>query len=368
MNNEIFDKVTVIIPTFNRYPYLLRLLNYYKSYDFPFRILILDSSTDLLDQDKFRVLLSNNKICYLKTNLDFVAKIVAGLKSVSTPYGILCADDMFMTLNGIRQSVYFLENNTDFTVAHGLCIGFWSKKIKGNKQQFFCEPSYVLHSITFSNPDERLVYHLSNYSATFYGVSRIDLLKLIFEEAAKFTDNNLFTELLLSALTLIYGKMKTLDVFYIARQALSNSMTTRSKTLIGFIKDGTYTEEYAKFRECLTGHLSIKANLDIVDAKKAVDRGMSIYLSVCLRNRESVKNILIRKIKDILENRRLPDRVYEEIRSLYRKLFIRHQERLDDFKTFENTPFSKYYEEVNQIYKHLLSFPVPDNKIKQSVI
>lgn len=355
MSKGIFDKVTVIIPTFNRYPYLLRILNYYKSYNFPTRILILDSSDGLLDEDRFRGFLSNNKICYRKTNLDLTAKIVDGLRGVSTPYSVFCADDMFITPNGIRESLSFLENNPDFSVAQGYSIGFWLRHIKGDKQQFMYRPSYDLVSNTFFGPKERLVCHLSKYSPTFYGVTRTDLLKIIFEEAAKFTDNNRFTELLLSMLTLVYGKMKTLDVFYTARQALSESMSTRSKTLIGFIKDGTYGEKYAKFRECLARHLSIKANSDIKDAQQAVDKGMSVYLSGCLKSKEPMKNILIRKVKDILENSIFPDWIYAEIRSLYRKLFLIRQKRMDDLRSFMNTPLSKYYGEINNIHNHLLA-------------
>ena len=367
MDQEIFEKVTLIVPTFNRYPYLLRLLGYYKSYNFPIRILVLDSSTDLLEKDKFQGLLSNSRVCYQKNNFDIVTKIANGLKSVSTPYGVLCADDTFITPNGIKQSVDFLENNPDFAVAHGRYISFWLRDNRMKKQQqqqqqqqFFWLPNYGVSSNTFTDPKERLASQFLGYLPTFYGVSRIDLMKLIYEESVKFTDSDRFTELLLSMLTLIYGKMGFLDVFYAARQALLNSSAERSKKLTDFIKDGNYSEKYAKFRECLGKHLSKKAQLEIDLANKVIDDGMSIYLSVCREGKEPIKNVLVRKINTILKSSKTPDWLYEEIRSLYRKLFLANQRRMDDSRSFADTPLSKYYDEINTIYKHLLAFQIPD--------
>ena len=57
------NNITILITTYNRYPYLLRVLTYYASYGFPARIIVLDSSFDpfpselrelkeLLDQDR----------------------------------------------------------------------------------------------------------------------------------------------------------------------------------------------------------------------------------------------------------------------------------------------------------------------------
>lgn len=358
MNNEIFDKVTIIIPTFNRYPYLLRLLNYYRSYNFPMRILILDSSTDLLEQDKFQDLLSNSKICYQKINSDFVTRVLRGLKDIPTPYSVFCSDDDFVVPNGIKKSVDFLENNPDFTVAHGRYISFWLQDSKDNKQQFLWMPGYPFFSITFPGSKQRLIYHFLHYSPTFYGTHRSDFLRLIFEEAKDFTDSNRFGELLLSMLTLIYGKMKCLDVFYAARQNLANSVGKKSKKLIDFIKDGTYSDRYGKFRDCLGKHLSNKAELDIEEAKKVIDNAMSVYLS----DKEHIRYILIRRIKDISKNSILLDWIYQGTRLLYRKLFPTRKMRMDDSMSFAHTHFSKYYDEVSNIYKHLLFFPISDKK------
>lgn len=356
------DKVSIVIITYNRYEYLERLLSFYEECEFPFPIIVLDSSTDKNISLRLNQLLNHDRVKHKKCTegLFLAKKIAQGLLEVETAYCVISADDDFIVPNGIYRSVAFLENNPDFTAAHGRYISFYSQNNENNKQQFFWSPSYRFLSITFPSPKRRLIYHLSNYSIpTFYSVHRTDFFRLIFEETKIFADFNRFSELLLSMLALIYGKMKCLDVFYAARQNLPNSDGKTSKGLIDYLKDGTYNNEYAKFRGCLGKHLSHKAHLDIEEAKRVIDDAMSVYLSADLGNKESIKNILIHKIKDILESSRLTDWIYKGMRSLYRKLFPK-QMRMDDFKSFANTPFSKYYDEISYIHKHLLSFQISD--------
>ena len=62
MSNDPFNKVTIIIPTYNRYSLLKRLLKFYESYDFPQNIHILDSSSDSLESDELQNLLTHKKV------------------------------------------------------------------------------------------------------------------------------------------------------------------------------------------------------------------------------------------------------------------------------------------------------------------
>lgn len=358
MSREIFDKVTVIIPTFNRYPYLFRLLNFYKSYNFPTKILILDSSTNVLPQDRFREFLLNSRIVYQRINAGFAEKISSGLNNISTPYSLICADDDFIVPSGIKTCVSFLENKPDFVSAHGMGIAVYLKDAEGGKQQFYCELSNNHPSIIFEDERDRLISLFKDYTPTFYGVYNTGFLKMAFEEIAKYTKIYLFVEILLSMLTAIYGKIEFLDVLYIVRQKLNDSSGAKSKTMGELIKDGTYGAAYDNFKECLSAHLRKKSGLNIEEAKKIIDDGMSVYLSKCA-DKHLLKNQLIRKIKNILESR-MPLWVYENIREFYRKLFLSELKRLEDVKSFSNTHFSKYYEEIDNIHKYLSSYQISE--------
>ena len=97
-------------------------------------------------------------------------------------------------------------------------------------------------------------------------------------ETSKFTGDNRFGELLSSVLALIYGKLKCLDVLYGAREGLPGSTGRADKTMEDFIADGTYNEKYAKFKHCLSIHLSKEGQLGIEESMNVIDNAMSIYV------------------------------------------------------------------------------------------
>lgn len=346
-------KVSIIIPTYNRPAYLRRILDYYNDCGKDFNIIVADSSSNENKRLNKRIIqgFPNINISYLNDyppELRWFHKVADAVNHVEEKYCVLCADDDFVTPNGINQSVDFLEKNPDFTVAHGYYIGFYLKTDEEGNQQFYWKPAYSHESITFSDPKLRLNYHLSNYSQlTIYGVHRADFLKVILEETAKFTDDDRFGELLPSMLTLIYGKMKCLDVLYGAREVLPNSGGRTSKRLNDFFREGTYNEKYARFRDCLSTHLSKQSQLDIKESKKVVDDAMSAYM----KKHYPVKP-LISKMKDILDYLRLPDWMDRGIRRSYRELT-----RLSRTKKYsiDMSPSSEYYDDFNKIRLHVLS-------------
>ena len=357
-------KFSIIIPTYNRPEYLRRILSYYSEYGEKYNIIVADSSSgeNKKSNKKFISSLSNLNISHLSdypSTINPSHKIANAINYADTKYCVLCADDDFITPNGINQSVDFLEKNPDFTVAHGHYISFYLKTDERKKQQFCWQPIYQYKSITFPDAKSRLNFHFSNYTIpTFYGVHRTDFLNMIFEETTKFTDDYRFGELLPSMLTLIYGKMKRLDVLYAARESIPGSTGQNSENLNDFVKAGTYDEKYAKFRDCLAMHLSEKSQLGIKESEMVVDDAMSVYLSTCIMKKESTnyKHILIHKMSDILDYLRLPDWMDEGIRSGYRKLFLPKQMRMDDFRSSVDVPSSKYYDDFNKIRLHVLSY------------
>ena len=343
--------LSIIIPTHNRPKYLKRILSYYSDYQIAYNIIVADSSSDEVKKvnEKTISLFTNKSISHLSnypSTIEPLYKIADAVNHVNTEYCVFCADDDFITPNGINQSVDFLEKNPDFTVAHGYYIYFCLKIGEEGKEQFYSTPPYPHESILFPDAEARLNYHLSNYQPTFYGVHRTSLLKMVFKEALKFTRDYRFGELLPSMLTLIYGKMKCLDVLYAGRDQ-DSIRCGYYPTLGDAIKAGIYNREYAKFRDCLSAHLSKQAQLDIEDSKKVVDKAMSAYMKKCGYN---YKQFLLYKAEDVLDH--LPDRMDKGIRALYRKLFPpRH---VPDFY-MEISPSSEYYNDLNKICLHVLS-------------
>ena len=345
---------SIIIPTYNRPGHLKRILGYYSGYETTYNIIVVDSSSDENKELNKNIIssVSNLDIQYLdnySSKINPFHKMADALNYVNTEYCLFCADDDFITPNGINQSVDFLEKNPYFTVAQGYFISFWVKS-DGEAPQFCWRPTYSHKSITFPDPEPRLTYHLSDYSIpTYYAVHRTDFLKLIFEETVKFTNYDRFGELLPSMLTAVYGKIKCLEVLYAAREYSPSSSGQTSEGLTEFIKNGSYNQKYARFRDCLSLHLSKQAQLDIKESGKVVDKAMSAYMK-----KSFPYNPLIIKMAGILDYLRLPDWIDKRIRALYRVLFLAKQKPDSSFSV-DISPAYEYYEDLNKIRLHVLS-------------
>lgn len=291
--------ITIIIPTYNRPDYLKRILSYYNDAKGGFEFVVADSSSDENKKKNKETVKSfqNLSISYLAGYPDDINpwyKFEDALQSVHTKYAVFCGDDDFVTPNGIKQVANFLEENSDFAVAHGNYIGFFAEK-----NAFAWKVAGDFKSIEFPEAQKRMSEHLSNYSiSTFYGAHRTDFLKMIFEEIRKFTNDNRFGELLPSILTLIYGKMKKIDILYAAHEINPKSTGLVTDTLYDFKKANTFGEKYDNFKNCLADHLVKNSELELDGAKIAVDKAMSAYFEK--NYPENLKTFLKDKIKEII--------------------------------------------------------------------
>jgi glycosyltransferase domain-containing protein len=202
------------------------LLKYYRSYEFPFRIIILDSSSNKLELDELIEILKDTRICYQKfeSNIFFTQKIAAGIGFVQTPYVALCADDDFIVPTAVEKCIRFLELNPDYSSAHGLYITHRNKNFSLNEQlkaSLDWSPQYINgQSIEDSRPFDRMKRYLSGNAGIFpfYSVHRRENFLLIWSEAAQYVSDWGLSELFPCALSLIYGKMKVLPIFYASRE------------------------------------------------------------------------------------------------------------------------------------------------------
>ena len=356
---------TIIIPTYNRPKYLRRILDYYNGFEENYNIIVADSSSNENKKiNKINILLfSNLDIFYLgnySSKIKPCNKITDALNHANTKYSVLCADDDFITPNGINKSVEFLENNQDFSVAQGHYISFHLRTTKKGRQQFLCRSLYSGKQINFPEAGERLFYHLSNYQIpTYYAVHRTDLLKMIFKDTVKFTDDGRFEELLPTMLTLIYGKMIILDVLYSAREKNYGSVGPIRKIFKDFIKNKTYDIKYNKFKNCLVRHLIKNSHISSDEAKKLIDKAMTEFLSKYYP--KSFKHFIVSKMSKFFNPLDLPEPVDRNIRMLYRKIFttkyhFNESKEMNNFKKKVENPNSKYFKDFEKISNNVLLY------------
>lgn len=347
----LLDLVTIIIPTYNRYNYLKRILEYYSSFNHKLKIIIADSSDSDIYDSNLKQLLKNDCIKYLKFHSDIIPlnKCCEALNLVESKYVVFCADDDFVTSAGIRSSVEFLENNPDYSVAHGQYISFWLDTSSMDNKHIFCwRPGYISDSITMDEPVSRLMHHFENYVCpTFYGVHRTDQIQEIFYDAAQYTDDYRFAELLPSMITLIKGKMKRLDNLYYAREKAVVKNYVANFAV--FKQEGTYDAKYSRFKDCLSQYLSKETGLSIIDAGGIIDEGINRYLAMVSKNK---KKTLINKLKQFSQSSTLGVRLYELLKELNNKSSF-CKKKSSSF--FTDWPYSKDAEDYNLIKSLVLA-------------
>ncbi|MBN2323013.1 MAG: TIGR00180 family glycosyltransferase [Spirochaetes bacterium] len=329
-------RFSIIIPTHNRPDYLKRSLRYYSSFEADCTIVIADSSDDYIKKSNKKSVSSFPDINYIyldhyAQNINLSHKIADAAETVIDEYCVLCADDDFLTSAGITYAVEYLTENPDYAIAHGQYIYFSTGGQNQKKSNFVWGSTYDPHSIDYEDPVTRLTEHLSHYSApTMYAVHKTVILRTAFKETLKYTEDDRFGELLPSMLSLVYGKMKSFDVLYCARERISDSASDTSKNMLDFIKEGSYEKKYDRFRRCLIEHLAEVSSLNFGRAKLEIDGAISKYLSRFYTDENRKKKPIKQKLSHI-----------------YRYL-----------KNPMNVPFSKNFSEFESIRRYVLQHPI----------
>ncbi|MBC8280176.1 MAG: TIGR00180 family glycosyltransferase [Chloroflexi bacterium] len=118
------NQISLFTPTKNRPEFVARLLRYYQDIGFTGPVLIGDSSdTDNLEQSKS--LIEEMGQCldvqhHEMPGLNGVQCVEQLIELVTTPYAAFVADDDYLVPSALYQCAEFLEENPDYSAAHGL--------------------------------------------------------------------------------------------------------------------------------------------------------------------------------------------------------------------------------------------------------
>ena len=128
MIQQDLRKITIVIPTLYYRGYkLLRLLKYLKSQKYNLNIRILISGLFDKMPEEVKEIVNNLNIEYLEFSkeISVAKKFSNGIETINTPYIVLCADDDFIVPGSLIDSIKYLEDNPDFSTAHGRYISIW---------------------------------------------------------------------------------------------------------------------------------------------------------------------------------------------------------------------------------------------------
>lgn len=372
MIKDLSEKLTILILTYNRYYHLMRLMRYIDSVKSPFKIGILDSSSEPVDvnEDEFQQLIERNNICWTKydPNIHPVQKIIEGLKTVRTPYVVLWADDDFLIPHSLEKGVAFLEKNRDFSIVHGQS-GLYVMQSSSDKVKISSLGYYAQRSIDNRFAAERLINHLSSYSVTFYSIHRTEDMKNNFNLCRSYEIGLKFDELMLSCLSIIQGKTMKMNCLYMLRERHESidawskfiahktnqcNYGTKKNDFFDMIVGEEFNKNYKKFSDCLSEELIKQDGIKKDEAVAAVKQAYWAYLSkglILTYQRRFAEKGLTTRIKRSLKRfpfvvgRLLP--IWQAVRYMRYKIFSSDRMALPALLSSA----SPYYNDFLPIYR-----------------
>lgn len=277
-NSEMNEMITIVVITCNRYTYLERLLNFYEKHEFPFPILILDSSSDKDITPNLSRLMNDRRIRHKKysNQISFEEKIARGVLDIKTRYCVLNADDDFLIPYGVSECIHFLENKPDYSIAQGFFIQHTIKRNRNGSTGFSWRPAFADQvSLKFDSAEDRLNFAWNGFNGvTFYSVFRTELLVQIWEETSAIVKNNpCLSETMPFILSILHSKIMVLPVFYISREM------NRYEWLDNDLHRKFYAPENClPVIHCWASHLSRLCSMNFVKSLEILKHNLDAYL------------------------------------------------------------------------------------------
>lgn len=248
MNPEPDPLLTVIVPTYNREKFIGRLLAYAVEVQFPFRILIVDSSREPDRQaNESRVAAHRSKLSveYLHLNCGLMEKLARAVERVKTAYCCMWADDDFQLPEGLRSCVRFLEGAPDY----GSCMGqFLAVRRK--------DPDWDVFLETYPSRDEpvafdRILRWSENFYSNFYAVYRTPGLQQMLQiavQASCYERCRIIPEILIGQVGLLLGRQRMIDEVSIVYQMHPEN----DSRVTPCVRDqAAFPGDYRRYREIL---------------------------------------------------------------------------------------------------------------------
>ncbi len=290
---ESGEEVTLIILTYSRPGYLRELLSYLRRFERRPSILVADGSPkseitanrEIIEESGLEV----EHAIYPEMRLE--DRLCNILERIGTPYSVLCGDDDFVNPAGVIASAQFLEEHSDYSIAQGVSVVFTREDV-GVK--FLNYPSKAVH---FEHPGNRLLYHLRDFTSTYYAVHRREQHLTCFREASRIRSSYRFQELYLSSLEAVLGKIGLVERPYLFKRRHDSNLGSSDRNWNQLYTSDDFSSIYAIYREGLTTAL-LDAGFGCGErAREWINRSFLAFMSFILEN-EKNRFLLSRRSDD----------------------------------------------------------------------
>ena len=286
MTDTLRDTLTFVVPTYNRYDRLLRLLGYYRATGCSARMRILDSSSDAAPGggalQSFASPHGATSITRYDSKIPALVKMLDGLEAVATPYVALWADDDFLVPRTCAAGVRILEQQPQVSVVHGRSALF---HVETGHVRWVAP--YLQRDLRDATASARLRNHLQGYSVTFYSLHRTEALTRNLRQVCRLElDWHTWGEIALSCLGLIEGQAMSLPDLYMVREGHADMTSLRMHQARGldtfdWLTDTTFSSRhgrYETFRDCLAPALMRQDGLTVHQAHQVIKQAFWSYL------------------------------------------------------------------------------------------
>jgi glycosyltransferase domain-containing protein len=318
--------LTVVIPTHNRLPFLLRALRYYQACRAPWPVLVLDSSDDAGQPGEAltkQLAAITAQYAAFDRRMFPLHKLRHGVEPIATPYAVLMADDDFLVPRALAAAVHFLEGHGEFSTAHGRSGLFRVTARDGAASQVEVGP-YKQSAYEDGTAAQRLLHYLRDYATVFYSVQRTANLRANLERCACFAPaeacgeelvdrSDWWIELTLGCLAVIQGKAAQVDALYMLRErhASADSWSGRSQgmDLFEWITSATFPSAYDAYGRCVSEALAAQDRLDLGAAREVVKQAFWAYLAQALARKwqgryEPARAGVLGRVRAAIQSRR----------------------------------------------------------------
>lgn len=191
-------------------------------------------------------------------------------ESVSTPYVAYLGDDDFLVPAGLEQCVRFLETHRDYSAAHGVGAIF-NLHSSGPYGRFTWVCRYPQRGVEAGTASQRLFDYFASPFMPLFSVHRTEAWRVVYENVVGQMDWSFADELLPSCLSLIQGKIRELDCFYLASQ--EHEQQTVHPDLFDIITSPTWAPSYPIFRDCVAEEIARKDGIGVEEAREIIKQG-----------------------------------------------------------------------------------------------
>jgi glycosyltransferase domain-containing protein len=306
LTDNILSQCSILIFTKDRAHFLNKQVKYWLSENI--NILVADAS-DFKNKNHF-----SKNVQYFHLPKQSVLKRMNFLSNkLKTKYFVLCADDDFLSISGLKKSLKFLKNNNEYSGCQGrfLTISYpISTPVLLGPHYHYADHKHIEDDNVINRLIEINSFPLMLYCYGVFKKSVLNVATKIWSEVETIEGANNFFEPIIPIASALTGKFRTLNHFHCARRPCFDhpespvEVSIKNKTKL-FQKISTNITNLTKNisdKNQISGEVLLNIYKNAVDARY---RYSTNSLTKTNKIQKEVFIVLIRKIRSLLIRLRL---------------------------------------------------------------